>query len=98
MLRAQHEQAVTKHADKQLQEAVAGKGVSELRWEHFPLNPSAPSLTQELLRADPSFVKLRDLLRSLSGGNTDSRLRELYGVDSAELLRRAADSGRDRLF
>jgi hypothetical protein len=55
-------------------------------------------MTQELLRADPSFVKLRDLLRSLSGGNTDSRLRELYGVDSAELLRRAADSGRDSLF
>ena len=33
-----------------MQEATSGKGVSELRWEHFAINPSAVSLTQEILR------------------------------------------------
>ena len=33
-----------------MQEAAAGKGVSELRWEYFAINPSATNLTQEILR------------------------------------------------
>ena len=33
-----------------MQEARPGKGVSEMQWEHFPLNPSAPDLTQEIVR------------------------------------------------
>ena len=33
-----------------MQEARPGKGVSEMQWEHFPLNPSAPDLTQEIAR------------------------------------------------
>ena len=33
-----------------MQEARPGKGVSEMQWEHFPLNPSAADLTQEIAR------------------------------------------------
>jgi predicted AAA+ superfamily ATPase len=33
-----------------MQEARPGKGLSELRWEHFPLNPSAPNWGQEIER------------------------------------------------
>ena len=32
-----------------MQEARPGKGISELQWEHFPLNSSAPDFTQELV-------------------------------------------------
>ncbi len=31
-----------------MQEARPGKGLSEIRWEHFPLNSGAPNLTQEI--------------------------------------------------
>ena len=67
------------------------RGAEKLYWYSL-------RMTQELLRIDPSFVKLRKLLRSLSDGNTDAQLREMYGVDSGELLRRASDSDRDPLF
>ncbi|MCX7691950.1 MAG: DUF499 domain-containing protein, partial [Tepidimonas taiwanensis] len=33
-----------------VQEARPGKGLSEVRWEHFPLNPSAPNWSQEIER------------------------------------------------
>jgi hypothetical protein len=33
-----------------MQEAVSGKGLSELRWEHFQLNPGAPNWQQEIER------------------------------------------------
>jgi hypothetical protein len=33
-----------------VQEARPGKGLSDVRWEHFPLNPSAPNWTQEIER------------------------------------------------
>jgi hypothetical protein len=33
-----------------MQEAYPGKGVSEIQWEHFSLNPSASDLTQEIVR------------------------------------------------
>jgi hypothetical protein len=33
-----------------MQEARPGTGVSEIQWEHFPLNPSTPDLTQEIAR------------------------------------------------
>ncbi|QXP89132.1 ATP-binding protein [Methylococcus capsulatus] len=33
-----------------MQEARPGKGLSELRWEHFPLNPGAPNWSQEIER------------------------------------------------
>jgi hypothetical protein len=33
-----------------MQEARPGKDASELQWEHFPLNPSAADLTQEIVR------------------------------------------------
>ena len=31
-----------------MQEARPGKGLSEIQWEHFPLNSGAPNLTQEI--------------------------------------------------
>ena len=33
-----------------VQMATPGKGISEIQWEHFPLNPSAQNLTQEIER------------------------------------------------
>ncbi|HRK61720.1 MAG TPA: DUF499 domain-containing protein [Candidatus Omnitrophota bacterium] len=33
-----------------MQEQVAGKGVSEIIWEHFPLNPGSPGFAQEIER------------------------------------------------
>lgn len=33
-----------------VQMAAPGKGISEIQWEHFPLNPSAHNLTQEIER------------------------------------------------
>jgi hypothetical protein len=33
-----------------MQEAKPGKGVSEVKWEHFPLNPGAQNLSQEIER------------------------------------------------
>ncbi|HXF07268.1 MAG TPA: DUF499 domain-containing protein [Candidatus Acidoferrales bacterium] len=33
-----------------LQEARPGKGLSDVMWEHFPLNPSAPNWSQEIER------------------------------------------------
>lgn len=33
-----------------MQEARPGKGLSEIQWEHFPLNPGAPNLSQEIER------------------------------------------------
>ena len=33
-----------------MQESTAGKGLSEIRWEYFPINPSAANLPQEILR------------------------------------------------
>jgi predicted AAA+ superfamily ATPase len=56
-----------------VQIASPGKGISEIQWEHFPLNPSAPNLTQEiehvlkdneLVITDWSPIHLYNLLRS----------------------------------
>ena len=33
-----------------MQEAKPGKGLSEIQWEHFPVNPGAPNLSQEIER------------------------------------------------
>jgi len=33
-----------------MQEALPGKGISEIQWEHFALTPNAPNLTQEVVR------------------------------------------------
>jgi uncharacterized protein len=33
-----------------MQEAIPGKGLSDLRWEHFQLNPGAPNWSQEIDR------------------------------------------------
>jgi hypothetical protein len=33
-----------------MQEARPGKGLSEIRWEHFPVNPGAQNLSQEIER------------------------------------------------
>lgn len=33
-----------------IQEAVPGKGISEIRWEHFLINASAPNMAPEILR------------------------------------------------
>jgi len=33
-----------------VQTAVAGRGLSEIQWEHFPVNPGAVNLTQEIER------------------------------------------------
>lgn len=33
-----------------MQEARPGKGLSEIQWEHFQVNPSAPNLSQEIER------------------------------------------------
>lgn len=33
-----------------MQEAKPGRGLSEIQWEHFPINPSAPNLSQEIER------------------------------------------------
>lgn len=33
-----------------MQEAIPGKGVSEIRWEHFPINASASDMAAEVLR------------------------------------------------
>ena len=33
-----------------MQEALPGKGLSELRWEHFPVNPGAQNWSQEIER------------------------------------------------
>ena len=33
-----------------MQEALPGKGLSEIRWEHFQVNPGAPNLSQEIER------------------------------------------------
>jgi hypothetical protein len=33
-----------------MQEAKRGKGVSEIKWEAFPLNPGAQNLSQEIER------------------------------------------------
>jgi hypothetical protein len=33
-----------------MQEAKPGKGISAVQWEHFPVNPSAQNLTQEIER------------------------------------------------
>jgi hypothetical protein len=33
-----------------MQEARPGKGMSEVQWEHFPLNPGAPNPSQEIER------------------------------------------------
>lgn len=33
-----------------MQEAKPGKGLSEIQWEHFPVNPGAPNLSQEMER------------------------------------------------
>ncbi|HSX80600.1 MAG TPA: DUF499 domain-containing protein, partial [Candidatus Saccharimonadia bacterium] len=33
-----------------MQEALPGKGISEIQWEHFVLTPNAPDLMQEIVR------------------------------------------------
>ena len=33
-----------------MQEACPSKGISELQWEHFSLNSSAPDFAQDLVR------------------------------------------------
>ena len=33
-----------------MQEAKPGKGLSEIQWEHWPVNPGAPNLSQEIER------------------------------------------------
>jgi hypothetical protein len=33
-----------------MQEALPGKGISEIQWEHFALTPNAPDLMQEIVR------------------------------------------------